>query len=83
MPVLKTQKRTHCEVLFFFLLPNYVVDKASAYEKDNSDFIVLQLKCNCHLRLYYYFITLPERYNQAKIHSSKNAWLTCFNVLLC
>lgn len=38
----------------------WLMKQASAYEKDSSDFIVLQLKYNCNLSPYYYFIIHPQ-----------------------
>lgn len=82
MPDLTAQKRTHCEGKRTRVLsPNFVVYKASAYEKDNFDFIVLQLKYNCHLSLYYYFITHPGKYTQADIHGGKRCMADLFSCL--
>lgn len=82
MPVLTPQERTRCEgKCSRFLSLNFVVYKASPCEKDNSDFIVLQLKYSCHLSLYYYFITHPRKYMQAHIHGGKRCTGDLFSCL--
>lgn len=69
MPVLTAQKRTRCEGKHTgFLSPNFVVYKASACEKYNSNFIVLQLKYKSFKPL------LLFHHTPRKVHAGTRPW---------